>query len=337
MRVRPTRGVLLALVLAIVLHQLARTTDGGWLALAAAACLALPVVALVLRPRLADVRVQSEPVRARVGSQVEQRLTVRNDGTRWSPLLRLTDSTPGLSRAVLAVPALPPGGSVTAVLPRRADARGWSSAAAVVLESSAPLGLLRVRRSVAVAGPFAVAPRAATARRPAEAGTGSSGSSRPVAGAGTEVLGLRPWRPGDGTAAVSARATARHGRPVVLERERESGSALVVLCAAAGAGPEWERAVEQSCALAEDALRRGSAPRLVAAGLPATGQGGDVLEWHARLDQAGPADARTVASAVRAVGPGGGLVLLAPPPADVSTVVAACTRARVALTVLRGE
>ena len=77
--VRPTCGVPLALVLAVVLHQLARITGGDWVALAAAACLALPLTALVLRPRLQDLRVTSAPVRTRVGSEVEQRLTVRND------------------------------------------------------------------------------------------------------------------------------------------------------------------------------------------------------------------------------------------------------------------
>jgi uncharacterized protein (DUF58 family) len=336
--VRPTRGAPLALVLAVVLHQLARTTDGGWLALLAAACLALPLAALVLRPRLSDLQVTSEPVRTRVGRTVQQRLTVRNDGTRWSPLLRLTDSTPGLSTTVVAVPALPPGAAVSAVLTRTAAVRGWTSAGVAELVSTAPLGLLRVRRPLAVPGPFAVAPRSVAAGRLAEAGAGSHGSPRPVAGTGTEVLGLRAWRPGDGAPALSARASARHGRPVVLERERDGGTRVVVLCAAAGTGHDWERALEQSCALAEDALRRGDAPLLLASGVPAPARPtlGDVLEWHARLDQAAEVDDRTLAQAVQAAGPGGALVLLAPAGQDVSSVRAACAGARVSSTVLAG-
>jgi uncharacterized protein (DUF58 family) len=338
--VRPTRGLPLVLVLAVVLHQLARLGDGSWLALLSAACLALPVVALVLRPRLADVRVTSEPVRTRVGREVEQHLTVRNEGTRESSVLRLTWTTPGCSPVVLVVPPLPPGEQVTAVVRRTAAARGWASAGVAELASTAPLGLLRVRRRLAVHGPFAVAPRAVPAGHRAAVGAGQQGtSSRPVAGAGTEVLGLRAWRPGDGAAAVSARATARHGRPVVLERERDGETRLVVLCAAPGTGQEWERAVEQSCALAEAELRRGRAPLLVASGVavPARPGLGDVLDWHARLDAAAPVDDGALARAVQAAGPGGALVLVADPAQDVSAVRAACARARVSLTVLRGE
>lgn len=336
---RPTRGVPLALVLALVLHQLARLDDdGGWLALVSAACLALPLVALALRPRLSHLQATSEPVRTRVGRTVEQRLTVRNDGPRWSPWVRLTDSTPGLSQVVVAVPALPPGAEVTTVVRRTAEVRGWRSAGVAEAVSTAPLGLLRVRRPLAVPGPFAVAPRPVAAGRPAEVGTGTQGPSRPVAGTGTEVLGLRAWRPGDGAAAVSARASARHGRPVVLERERDGGTRLVVLCAAAGSGPEWERALEQSCALAEDALARGHAPLLSAGGVPAPARptAGDVLEWHARLDQSAELDDRTLAQAVQAAGPAGALVLLAPTERDGSSVRAACARARVSLRVLAG-
>lgn len=309
---RPTRGVLLALVLAVVLHQLARITGGGWLALAAGACLALPVAALVLRPRLADLQVTSSPVHARVGQPVEQRLTVRNAGTRPTPVLQLVDISPGLARTVVAVPALRPGAEVTAVLRRTATARGWSADGEVELVTTAPLGLLRVRRCVRVPGPFAVAPQPVPLTRLPEAGPGSGGSSLPVAGSGVEVLGLRPWRPGDGARAVSARASARHGRPVVLERERDGGTGLVVLCAGAGSGPAWERAIEQSCALAEHALRSGVTPTLVATGPPVSARSGRaaVLDWHARLDAAAPADEAALAQAVRAAGPGGAVVLL---------------------------
>lgn len=336
---RPTRGVALALVLAAVLHQLARVSGGQWLALTAAACLALPLVALALRPRLSDLRVTSEPVHARVGWEVEQRVVIRNDGTRWSPPLRLTDTTPGLSQVVVAVPALPPGAQVPAVLRRTAQARAWSSVGVAELASTAPLGLLRVHRRVVVPGPFAVAPRPVRAGSLEPAASTGGGPAQPVAGAGTEVLGLRTWRPGDGAAAVSARATARHGRPVVLERERDGGTRLVVLCAAAGAGDGWERLLERSCALAEEALRRGSAPYLSAKGVavPTRPSLGDVLDWHARLDHAEPVDARVLTQAVHAAGPGGALVLLASPVQDVSCVRAACASARVSLTVLREE
>ncbi|TAL20303.1 MAG: DUF58 domain-containing protein [Frankiales bacterium] len=330
---RPTAGAGLALVGAAVLHQLARLTGGGWLALGSGALLALPIAALLLRPRLDGIQVVAAPVHLRRGGVGEQAVTVRNAGRRPSPPLRLTDDTPGLEPTVVAVPALAPGASVSAVLVRVAVARGWSSEADVVLESSAPFGLVRVRRSFRVAGPFVVAPAPAGAPVVQAAGEGAGDTSSAVAGHGTEVLGLRPYRPGDSATAVHARASARQGRPVVLERERETGAAVVVLCAQRGSGPGWEALVERSCALAETAVREGRPPRLLATGLtaPVRPSAAAVLDWHAALDGAQPVDARTQAEAVRAAAHGGSVVVLGAAAGDLG---AACATAGARLVVL---
>lgn len=337
---RPTRGVAGALVMALVLHLLARVTGVAWLSLAGGACLALPVAALLLRPRPDALQVRLDPVQARVGDRVAQRLHVTNTGVRPSPALRLVDRTPGLSPVVVAVPPLRAGAHVTATLERTAQARGaWP--AAVELSSSAPFGLLRVQRTADAGASVTVAPRRVPAAELVAAGHGSGGASRPVAGTGTEVLGLRPWRSGDGARAVSPRASARHGRPVVLERERDTGPALVVLCAGPGRGAAWEAALETACALAEEAVRRGAPPVLLAHGLdvPERPDLGAVLDWFARLDGAAPVDAGTTDRAVRAAGPGGALVLLHAPSLVLDQVPAvrrACASARVRLTVLGG-
>ncbi len=322
-----------------VLHLLARITGVAWLSLAAGACLALPVAALLLRPRLDRLEVRSDPVQARVGDRVELRLLVRNTGTRPTPALRLTDRGPGLSPVVLAVPPLRGGGEVSAVLTRTAQGRGRRAASGVELLTLAPFGLLRTVRTVEVPGPFVIAPRRVPAAELVAGGQGEGGASRPVAGLGTEVLGLRAWRPGDGARAVAARATARHGRPVVLERERDTGPSVVLLCAAAGSGAAWEAVLEASCAVAEEAVRRGRPPVLLATGLaPPERPGlGAVLDWHARLDEAAPLDTATLDRAVRAAGPGGAVVLLAPPslgPDRVATVRRSCAAAAARLTVL---
>jgi uncharacterized protein (DUF58 family) len=305
--VRPTRGVLLALAAAGVLHLLARTTGVGWLALGATAALALPAAALLLAPRLSAVEVRPAPLRTRVGGPTVDRWTVRNTGSRASAPLQVRDVTPGLAPLVVAVPALPPGGQVEAVPERTATARGWTAARVMELTSDAPLGLLRRSARPDVPAEVLVAPAAVRAGRDA-AGAGA-GTGRPSgrAGAGSEVLGLRPWRAGDGRTAVSARASARHGRPVVLERERDSGPRLVVACGGPGSGPEWEAAVARSCALAEAAVRDGAPLLLLAAGLPPVDRPDRdaVLAWHARLDAARPWDARCAALASRAVGPAG--------------------------------
>jgi uncharacterized protein (DUF58 family) len=147
------------------------------------------------------------------------------------------------------------------------------------------------------------------------------------------VLGLRPYRPGDSATAVHARASARQGRPVVLERERETGAAVVVLCAGRGSGATWETLVERSCALAETAVREGRPPRLLATGLtaPVRPSTAAVLDWHAALDGAQPVDARTQAEAVRAAAHGGTVVLLGAAAGDLR---AACAAAGARLVVL---
>ncbi len=338
---RPTRGVATAVLAAIVLHLLGRITGGGWLALASAAALALPVAAVLLRPRLDGLTVAADPVRARLGDGVDVRYVVRNTGDRPSPPARLVDSAHGLGAMVIAVPALAPGAEAVAQLRRTTISRGCTSTAPVELSSTAPFGLVRVSRKLTVPGPFVVGPRRVPARELPAGGAGAGGSSRPVAGVGTEVLGLRPWRPGDGMRAVHARSTARHGRPVVLERERDTGPSVVVLCAAPGAGATWEAAVEQSCAIAEEAVRRSRPPVLLATGLvaPARPDMGAVLAWHAALDDVRPLDAGTLTAALRAAGPGGALVLLAPPAAVLDRVAAvrrAGAAAGVQVTVLGG-
>lgn len=311
---RPTLGVVAALIGSVILHVLGRITGGGWLALASAAAVVLPVAALLLRPRLDGLDVSSQPVRARVGDQIEVRLVVRNTASRPSPPVRLLDTTPGLSPLVVSVPPLAAGAQVVADLRRTAVQRCASSTASMELTSTAPFGLIRVRKALALTSQVVVAPRAVPAVDLADGGLGTADSSRAVAGTGTEVLGLRPWRPGDGARAVHARSSARHGRPVVLERERDTGPAVVVLCAGVGSGPLWEAAVEQACAVAERSLRSQRPPVLLATGLPAPRLPDltAVLDWHAGLDAALPINAATLAAAARAAGRGGTVVLLAP-------------------------
>ncbi len=137
------------------------------------------------------------------------------------------------------------------------------------------------------------------------------------------MLGLRPWRAGDGAAAVSARASARHSRPVVLERERESGPRLVIVCTGALSGPLWEATVERSCALVEQAVREGRVPVLLANGLPVPGRPDRqaVLDWHAALDRCGPPDAATLSAVRRAAGPAGAVTVLGRPTAGLAGLV----------------
>ncbi|HVE74446.1 MAG TPA: DUF58 domain-containing protein [Mycobacteriales bacterium] len=316
MRVQPGRAVAGAVAAAVLLHLLHRVTGGGWLALGSAATLALPVAALLLRPSLAGIEVRRLPSTAvRVGEEWESVVIVRNATARPSPPLQLHDD-PRVGAASIGVPALAPGAEAMATLRRVASRRGVIEGSQVLLTTAAPFGLIRVRRDVEVPGRLVTHPAhvVPSTFAPDALATGVGERPRPVAGVGTEVLGIRPWRPGDPARALHARSSARHGRPVVLERERDGGGALVVLIDGTGSGPRWERAVAEAAALSLAALGRGRSPALLAAppanAAPRAGTRRAVLDWFAGIDGAGPAERALVADAARAAGRGGTVVVV---------------------------
>ena len=327
------------LVVAGVLHLLARTVGGGWLALGSAAVIVLPVVAVLLRPRLAGLRVErvlhGQPV---VGSETEVTLRLVNDGRRGSAPVLLADLLPGHAPLRVAFPALGPGARAEVRLTRAAVARVSTAAGTAQLTASAPLGLLRASQTVALPGRVVVHP--APAPRPyAPDGTGTLGSggarTRPVAGVGTEVLGLRDWRPGESARSVSARASARHGRPLVLERERETASRLVVLIGG-GSGPGWEQALSEAAALAVTAVRQARLPVLlgVPGGSAPRSSALSVLDAVAAADDAPPLTPTAVAAALRSTGAGGALVVVTGDLTDGRDLRRQAAAARTALVVL---
>jgi uncharacterized protein (DUF58 family) len=328
---RPTRACVAPLLVAVVLHLLTRVTGDGWLALGSAAALGLPLASLVLRPQAAGLTWRLvEPARAAAGEVVPVRLLLRNAGARATTPLTLLHEHPGLSALEVHVPALAPGEVHEVTATRTAGRRGVHEGGTVRLTTSAPFGVVRWSQTRPEASVVVVHPVTATART-AWAGGGSATAERsvPVAGSGTEPLGLRPWRPGDAARSVLARATARHGRPVVLEREQETGPSLVVLAVGGGAGPRWEQAVSATASLALAALRDGVPPHLLPApsGARCT-EPVALLDFFAAVDAAGPLRPADLATARPPAGPGGRLVLLAPAGADTTAVRSAAAAAR---------
>lgn len=332
-RLRPTRGLFVALVAPVVLLGLEDVTDGRWLSLGAAASLALSAVALLLRPRLAMLEVTRDDVHGgAVGDVVETTLQVHNPGPRRTPPTLAVDELPGHSTLRLAVPALEPGARTAVTAPREVLSRGRRLAGVVHLTATSPVGLLVARRDVLLAGQVVVRPalvpvhaagRTSRAAAPPE-GSGGDGR-RPVAGVGGEVLGLRPWRSGDAARALSARASARHGRPLVLEREREQEPPMVVLVAAGGGGHVWEAQLSAAAALTVDAVRTGRPVELLGPPCPPHPTPGQVLDAFAAADWAPPLDDAGAARAARTAGPGGQVVLVAPSGAPDALAAAART------------
>lgn len=304
--IRPTRAMLLPLLAAAVLQLLVRVTGGGWLSLGSAAALALPVAAVLLRPRLDGLDVLC--VDARGTARRDVQLVVQVTARRASPACRVVLTEGLLAGADVAVPALPGGGSSGGTVSLAAPRRGTADGLDLVLTSTAPLGLLRATRRLRVPVRVVVHPVVA----PPSVVQGEGGAARPSgrAGAGTEVLGLRPWRSGDALTALHARSTARHGRPVVLERERDRGRRLVLLAGEPSSGPAWEQAVSRAAGLCLQALDAGGEPVLVGAAPAPRPSTSGVLDWLAGLEAAGPAGPADLARAARAAGRGGTVLVL---------------------------
>jgi uncharacterized protein (DUF58 family) len=296
------------------MYLLARLAGGAWLVLAASAALVLPVVALLLPARIDGITLRREPsARGLPGRSLDVVLLIRNEGARTTAPLQLRDISEGLSPAVLAVPALRPGAQVVVRLPRSALRRGVFDRGAAVLSSAAPLGLLLATRDAVIEGRLVVHPEVTRVPRVLGAMAHLAGEiPLSMPGAGTEVLGLRDWRSGDSARSVSARATARHGRPLVLERERDAGSGLVLIAGGPGSGPSWERAVSYAASLALEALADGTVPRLFGPAPPGRLDRTGLLDWFAGVDRVRGLEPDVMAQAVRAAA-GGTLVVLVPP------------------------
>lgn len=126
----------------------------------------------------------------------------------------------------------------------------------------------------------------------------------------SELVGVRPWRPGDSTRLIDWKATARRGDLHVKEFTPPSGRRVLVALdlygpAQWGAGPEGseERLVSLAATLCRDLLRAGIAAGLVAGGEPpltippATGP----RQWPALIEALTDARAGTL-SLARALG-----------------------------------
>lgn len=334
-RVVPTVGLAVAVGAAGVLQLLGRTTGSSWLALASAAVGVLPIVAVLLRPRLDDLQVERLlHGRGAVGASIQTTLVVTNRGRRSSPALSVCDLLPGHEHVHVDVPPLSPGGSASAQLARAVQARTASLGGRITLTASSPVGMLTARRDVAMSGEVRAYPEPvpAPSLRPS-GGVGTPARSRSQPGSGVELLGLRDWRPGDGGRAVSARASARHGRPLVRERERDAEPALVVLLMPIAVDtdpPVREAALAAAATLAMEASRRGRPVSVLGPPGPQRPRGRQVLDAFAAADLIVPESASSMSAALAAAGRGGQLVIVVSCPIEAKTAAAAHRRAAAA-------
>ncbi|QLG63601.1 DUF58 domain-containing protein [Halorarum salinum] len=173
------------------------------------------------------------------GDRVDVTVTVRNEGDRSLPDLRVVDGVPSLLPVVDGTPrhatALPPGGEATFrySVEARPGKHRFEPATVVSRDASGATELRTAAAHPTVVDCGAPVPAAAlrelTRNRPGELVTDDGGS-------GIEFHRTREYRPGDPMNRVDWRRFARTGELATVEY-REERSASVVLCLDVGSPP----------------------------------------------------------------------------------------------------
>ena len=185
------------------------------------------------------------------------------------------------------------------------DARSW------VLEASDPLGLFRYRRRTPDAEIALVLPRFTSLVAHAEVRELEASVAAPRAGSGTEIFGVREYRPGDPLRRIHWRSSARHGELVVREYEPPGVQTLGIFCDPAPASKEIADQVARLAASeAWDCIR----------------EGGRVVLWAPGQEPSRPSETRSLWALLewlaRYPSPHGGETELAP--TQLSDAVGVC-------------
>ena len=156
--------------------------------------------------------------------------------------------------------------------------RGPVGARSWVTETSDVIGLYRSRRANPDAEIAVVLPRFASLAESADAREMEASAAAPRAGSGTELFGVREYRPGDSLRRIHWRSSARHGELVVREYEPPGVRTLGIFCDPAPANPGLADQVARLAASeAWDCIR----------------SGGRVMLWGPRLSSTAPSEARS--------------------------------------------
>jgi uncharacterized protein (DUF58 family) len=169
--------------------------------------------------------------------------------------------------------------------------RGPVGAHAWMVESSDPVGMFRSRRTSADSEVALVLPRFTSLARRPQARELEASVAAPRAGSGTELFGVREYRPGDSLRRIHWRSSARHGELVVREYEPPGVQTLGIFC---DPEPHGAAVADQVARLAAseawDCLRSGGRVMLWGPGLAPSASGDArslwaLLEWLARYPQ----------------------------------------------------
>lgn len=172
--------------------------------------------------------------------------------------------------------------------------RGPVGARGLVVESSDVAGLFRGRRASPDSEVALVLPRFASFAGKMQTRELEASVAARRAGSGTEIFGVREYRPGDSLRRIHWRSSARHGELVVREYEPPGVQTLGIFCDPSPAGAAVADQVARIAASeAWDCIRNGGRVMLWGPGLVPTAQGEArslwaALEWLARYPQVAP-------------------------------------------------
>jgi len=163
-------------------------------------------------------------------------------------------------------PEVPAGGSVTRIVSWRPPRRGAVAEASGAIATLFPFALFEKSADIAGDVSLLVYPCPGVAERPetgAEDGApveGDAAAGRP----GPAIRGVREHMPADPVRDIHWKASARLGRWMVKERERESAPVAELRLDLPASLPDFERALSRACALVLRWEREGRPYRLLA-------------------------------------------------------------------------
>ncbi|AKT39113.1 DUF58 domain-containing protein [Chondromyces crocatus] len=212
------------------------------------------------------VEVLSAP-RVSVGEEILFTVMLRNQGPRDAHALRLVGPfLPWDGRWIGTaprVPRVPAGGSARLEVRARFIERGEHHLDPFEVAALAPLGLSQGSPVASAGTRFLVVPRIARVQRLSlplgqrhQPGGVSLASKT---GESMDLLGVRPYRPGDPVRQLHARSSARTGTPIVREYQEEHFTRVGVLVDPADADPEQLEALLSLTAGVVAHLSRGEA------------------------------------------------------------------------------
>ncbi len=295
-------------LLAAALYALAVLTGNTWFILFAGAPVGLLVASLAARPRLDGLELcLSGQVRAAVGETVVHTLHLHNRTERQSPPLVIRQEHRGLVGVSIHVESLPPGGQAAVDLSRVALSRGVTDTCHVSVSAVSAFGMICAHSRGDYPRRLVIHPRPVPYALSQDRATRDD-LADPMPGAGTDISGVREWRPGDAAGSVHWRSTARRGTLVVRERATTATRHLVVAVVCDHDAADWEPVIAAAASACRAAQVAGDGLTLLIwnhgwlIGDPPVHSVSALLDWWAGLPGSEVPDAAALVRSVSALG-----------------------------------